>query len=80
MDNIINFPSKVDPAVTKLVDLGREIDLIMIKYLSEGAAVKDVAAVVGHRMSELLLTLPREERLNIWIVIYGIVSDRVKKH
>jgi hypothetical protein len=79
-DNVVNLSSKrkADPAVVKLVDLGNDIDTIILHYIEQGCDPKEVTVIVGHRLSELLLRFVGDEREQVWETVSDIILKRLR--
>lgn len=79
-DNVIELKQPKDPITVKLVELGGDLDQVVIHYLNQGLDPKEVAAVYGQRLSELLTYIGDNSKHDMrltWGLIQQIVNKRV---
>ena len=86
MNNIIDFKSKSEASKTysaevkQLTKLGYDIDTVLIKYLSEGCVPAEVAIILSHRLSELLINIKKPDSLRVMEVAFNVIEDRVNNN
>lgn len=72
MSKIIDFKKPLDKEAQKLVDLGAEIDRLVLAYVGMGLDLYEVGGVLSHRLGEVVRNLPKEnidQALDIYVDI-----------
>jgi len=80
MSNITDLESfkfKNSVETKKLVALGGDLDSVIIKYLQKGCIPAEVAVIMAHRLSELLINLEKETSIKVMEVAFNIIEERV---
>lgn len=77
-NNIVDLSSKrKDPEMVKLVNLGNEIDKVILHYVNIGCDPKEITIIVGHRLSELLRHLG-DDKEAVWETVSDIILERLR--
>lgn len=79
MADIIDFKKPIDPQAQRLVDLGNDIDQLVIAEVGNGLDLYEIGGVLSHRLGELIRNLPKENIDQALDVYVDIILKRAEQ-